>query len=192
MLKNCRSEKTILAVHNALETVVGDMSNFAIIGKCKAKWLKAKKLLDREIQAYRNAALKAATTTAAAAAPATQIAQDAVEPPLPMSAPPAAANGKPMPVQQAPQPSGPAGSPSPAILNAPDLAGGHPPSPPPPSTAVLTTSENEDQQPTTQTSVFLPQQPLQVGQWVIRLIRLIQVNIFNLHGTNAGSFPVPY
>nr|VZI32765.1 unnamed protein product [Spirometra erinaceieuropaei] len=38
------------------DTEEGDTSNFAIIGKYKGKWNRAKKLLEREIQTYRNAA----------------------------------------------------------------------------------------------------------------------------------------
>ncbi|KAL5109193.1 Serine/threonine-protein kinase WNK1 [Taenia crassiceps] len=35
---------------------IAGCSNFEIIAKCKSKWLKAKRMLDREIQAYRKAA----------------------------------------------------------------------------------------------------------------------------------------
>ncbi|VDN49667.1 unnamed protein product, partial [Dibothriocephalus latus] len=60
-----------------LVSVPCDTSNFAIIGKYKGKWNRAKKLLEREIQTYRNAANAAPTpeatsTTGAATAQTSQ------------------------------------------------------------------------------------------------------------------------
>lgn len=83
----------------SIDLCLGDCSNFAIIGKCKSKWNKAKKLLDREIQAYRNAAVKivpvislSASTATAQSAPAVTVNAATVVPTGAQPAPPTSAN----------------------------------------------------------------------------------------------------
>uniref|UniRef100_A0A5K3ER64 Protein kinase domain-containing protein n=1 Tax=Mesocestoides corti TaxID=53468 RepID=A0A5K3ER64_MESCO len=84
------------------DTDDGDCSNFAIIGKCKTKWLKAKKLLDREIQSYRKAA--SLNASAAGTSGNCESSQNPFQPQSSLFIAP-------------PQPSGPTGTSSPSVVN---------------------------------------------------------------------------